>query len=148
MSLRLSSFLGLTEFLPRPGARRITGRERLSRSLVLRDLGALGVRRSRRSSTSSGCHWNPHFAVRLARTRPTYSAIVRPTVPCGTVVITRLATDPQNRAYMEGRVKEGRSKYEVLRTIKRIVAREVYRTLHRGHEQRARGLGALSGVPG
>ena len=58
------------------------------------------------------------------------------------VVITRLATDPQTRAYMEGRVKEGRSKYEVLRAIKRIVAREVYRTLHRGHEQRAPGPGS------
>ena len=44
-----------------------------------------------------------------------------------TIVITRLASDPETQAYMERRVKEGRSKREVIRILKRYVAREVYR---------------------
>ena len=46
-----------------------------------------------------------------------------------TIVITRLASDPETQAYMERRVKEGRSKREVVRILKRYVAREVYRYL-------------------
>jgi transposase len=48
------------------------------------------------------------------------------------VVISRLASDPETQAYMERRVKEGRSKREVIRMLKRYVAREVYRPLPRG----------------
>jgi transposase len=48
------------------------------------------------------------------------------------IVITRLASDPDTQAYMERRVKEGRSKREVVRVLKRYVAREVYRVLPRG----------------
>jgi transposase len=47
------------------------------------------------------------------------------------IVITRLASDPDTQAYMERRVKEGRSKREVVRILKRYVAREVYRYLPR-----------------
>ena len=49
-----------------------------------------------------------------------------------TIVITRLASDPETQAYMERRVKEGRSKREIIRMLKRYVAREVYRHLPRG----------------
>jgi transposase len=49
-----------------------------------------------------------------------------------TIVITRLASDPETQAYMERRLKEGRSKREVIRILKRYVAREVYRFLPRG----------------
>jgi len=49
-----------------------------------------------------------------------------------TIVISRLASDPETQAYMERRLKEGRSKREVIRILKRYVAREVYRTLPRG----------------
>ena len=49
-----------------------------------------------------------------------------------TIVISRLASDPETQAYMERRVKEGRSKREVIRMLKRYVAREVYRHLPRG----------------
>ena len=49
-----------------------------------------------------------------------------------TIVISRLASDPETQAYMERRVKEGRSKREVVRILKRYVAREVYRSLPRG----------------
>jgi len=48
------------------------------------------------------------------------------------IVITRLASDPRTQAYMERRVKDGRSKSEVIRILKRYVAREVYRYLPRG----------------
>ena len=48
------------------------------------------------------------------------------------IVISRLASDPATQAYMERRVKEGRSKREVIRILKRYVAREVYRYLPRG----------------
>lgn len=47
------------------------------------------------------------------------------------IVITRLASDPDTKAYMERRLKEGRSKREVIRVLKRYVAREVYRHLPR-----------------
>jgi len=48
------------------------------------------------------------------------------------IVISRLASDPATQAYMERRVKEGRSKREIIRILKRYVAREVYRHLPRG----------------
>ena len=48
------------------------------------------------------------------------------------IVITRLASDSDTKAYMERRLKEGRSKREVIRVLKRYVAREVYRAIPRG----------------
>jgi transposase len=48
------------------------------------------------------------------------------------IVITRLASDPETQAYMERRVKDGRSKKEAIRMLKRYVAREVYHYLPRG----------------
>jgi len=47
------------------------------------------------------------------------------------IVITRLSSDPRTRAYMARRLAEGRSKPEVIRILKRYVAREVYRHLPR-----------------
>jgi len=47
------------------------------------------------------------------------------------IVITRLASDPETQAYMERRVKDGGSKLEAIRMLKRYVAREVYRYLSR-----------------
>ena len=47
------------------------------------------------------------------------------------IVITRLRNDPRTQAYMERRLKEGRSKKEVIRVLKRYVAREVYAHLPR-----------------
>jgi transposase len=47
------------------------------------------------------------------------------------VVMTRMSTDPRTRAYVERRTKEGRSKKEIMRVLKRYVAREVYRYLPR-----------------
>jgi transposase len=47
------------------------------------------------------------------------------------IVITRLRNDPRTRAYMARRLAEGRSKPEVIRILKRYVAREVYHHLPR-----------------
>ena len=48
------------------------------------------------------------------------------------IVITRLRSDPRTQMYMERRLKEGRSKPEIIRVLKRYVAREVYPHLPRG----------------
>ena len=48
------------------------------------------------------------------------------------IVMVRLSFDPKTKAYLERRVKDGRSKREVIRILKRYVAREVYRHLPRG----------------
>ena len=47
------------------------------------------------------------------------------------IVITRLRNDPRTKAYMARRLGEGRSKPEVIRVLKRYVAREVYHRLPR-----------------
>jgi transposase len=47
------------------------------------------------------------------------------------VVITRLRSDPRTQAYMARRLDEGRSKPEIIRVLKRYVAREVYKQLPR-----------------
>ena len=48
------------------------------------------------------------------------------------IVMVRIAHDPDTKAYFERRVKEGRTKREIIRILKRYVAREVYRNLPRG----------------
>jgi transposase len=45
------------------------------------------------------------------------------------IVITRMSSDIRTRAYVERRTKEGRSKKEIIRVLKRYVAREVYHYL-------------------
>src|SRR6266567_1601718 len=47
------------------------------------------------------------------------------------IVITRLRNGPRTQAYMARRLAEGRSKPEVIRVLKRYVAREVYHRLPR-----------------
>ncbi|WP_239342084.1 IS110 family transposase, partial [Frankia sp. CiP3] len=46
-----------------------------------------------------------------------------------TVVLTRLRWDPATRAYVERRTAEGTSKKEIIRCLKRYVARELYAIL-------------------
>ena len=48
------------------------------------------------------------------------------------IVMVRIAHDPDSQLYFERRVKEGKTKAEVIRILKRYVAREVYRYLPRG----------------
>ena len=47
------------------------------------------------------------------------------------IVMSRLASDPKTQTYMERRVKDGGSKREAIRMLKRYVAREVYHYLPR-----------------
>jgi transposase len=42
------------------------------------------------------------------------------------IVFTRLGSDPATRAYVERRTAEGKSKAEIIRCLKRYVARQVY----------------------
>jgi transposase len=42
------------------------------------------------------------------------------------IVITRMSADPETRAYVERRTKEGKSKREIIRCLKRYVARELF----------------------
>ena len=45
------------------------------------------------------------------------------------IVLTRLGSDAATRACAERRAPEGKSKAEIIRCLKRYVAREVYRQL-------------------
>lgn len=47
------------------------------------------------------------------------------------IVMVRLAFDPRTKRYMDRRLKEGLSKREVIRVLKRYIAREVYKHLPR-----------------
>src|SRR5690348_12781923 len=42
------------------------------------------------------------------------------------IVFTRMGSDPATRAYVERRTKEGKSKAEIIRCLKRYAARQVY----------------------
>jgi transposase len=52
-------------------------------------------------------------------------------------VVTRLRRDTHTRLYLERRTKQGNSKREIIRCLKRYVAREIY-----GQIQRTSALGA------
>jgi transposase len=45
------------------------------------------------------------------------------------IAITRLATDPRTRTYRDRRTKQGMSKKEIIRCLKRYIAREIYELL-------------------
>jgi transposase len=45
------------------------------------------------------------------------------------IVFTRMATDPRTQAYMARRTAEGKTTREIIRCLKRYVAREVYKAL-------------------
>src|SRR5208283_1314786 len=47
------------------------------------------------------------------------------------IVITRMVSDPRTKHYIERRMKEGRTKKEAIRCLKRYVAREVFAQLPR-----------------
>jgi transposase len=48
------------------------------------------------------------------------------------IAMVRIAHDPQTTHYFDRRVKEGRTKRDVIRILQRYIAREVYRYLPRG----------------
>ncbi|MEO3791628.1 IS110 family transposase, partial [Nonomuraea sp. B10E15] len=54
------------------------------------------------------------------------------------IALVRLRWDPRTRAYMERRTQDGLSKKEVIRCLKRYIARELYRVITRtDHEPSA-----------
>jgi transposase len=46
------------------------------------------------------------------------------------VVLSRLRWDPRTKAYVERRTKDGKSKKEIIRCLKRYIAREIYELLN------------------
>ncbi len=48
------------------------------------------------------------------------------------IALVRMRSDPRTRTNVERRIEEGRSKPEIVRMLKRYIAREVYRLLPRG----------------
>lgn len=48
------------------------------------------------------------------------------------VTLSRLRWDPRTRAYMQRRTAEGLSKKEIIRCLKRMIAREIHPVLHAG----------------
>ena len=49
------------------------------------------------------------------------------------IVITRMVSDPRTREYIVRRMKEGQTKKEAIRCLKRYIAREVYNNLPMEH---------------
>ena len=49
------------------------------------------------------------------------------------IVLTRMVCDPRTRDYIDRRMKDGRTKKEAIRCLKRYIAREVYNHLPRAH---------------
>jgi transposase len=47
------------------------------------------------------------------------------------IAITRMSNDPRTRDYVARRLEEGKSKPEIIRMLKRYIAREIYRVLPR-----------------
>jgi len=47
------------------------------------------------------------------------------------IVMTRLRTDPRTQAYYDKRTADGKTRKEIIRALKRYVAREIYKTLIR-----------------
>jgi transposase len=48
-----------------------------------------------------------------------------------TIAMTRLAQDPRTKAYAARRTAEGKTKKEIIRCLKRYIAREIYKALCR-----------------
>jgi transposase len=53
------------------------------------------------------------------------------------IVFTRMACDPRTQAYLARRTAEGKTRKEIMRCLKRYVAREVYKALTGPHQQPA-----------
>ncbi len=45
------------------------------------------------------------------------------------IAICRMSRDMRTQAYVERRTKEGKTKKEIIRCLKRYIAREIYRIL-------------------
>ena len=81
------------------------------------------------------CAVSPRFRLTPAGTPDTCAgtrvAIARPSA-LWRIAMNRIAHDPGTTHYFDRRVKEGRTKRDVIRILQRYIAREVYRYLPRG----------------
>jgi hypothetical protein len=88
-----------------------------------------------------GCRSVPGGMARSAtidpgpHSRPTSSSISRgPAAALYRIVLVRLRHDQQTKDYMARRLKEGKSRKEIIRCLKRFTAREVFAVLPKMHE--------------
>jgi transposase len=51
------------------------------------------------------------------------------------IAIVRMAHCPRTKDYVARRTSEGKSKKEIIRCLKRYIAREIYKTLEKPHER-------------
>jgi hypothetical protein len=58
------------------------------------------------------------------------------------IVLVRLRWDPRTQDYLARRTQEGKTKKEIIRCLKRYVAREVYAVLRTAHHQKTGALAA------
>ncbi|MCK9904747.1 transposase [Frankia sp. Cpl3] len=68
---------------------------------------------------------------KTADTASTAAATARPTPALHRIVITRLRCDPRTRAYQQRRLAEGKTPREIVRCLKRYIAREIYNAIPR-----------------
>ena len=71
----------------------------------------------------------PASSGRTSRHRLNYAGNRQANRALHMIVVVRLRYCPDTKAYMERRLAEGRTKKEVIRCLKRYVARQLFRTL-------------------
>jgi len=81
------------------------------------------------SRTSAAPHRSPPAADTPTDTGSIAAVTVEPTNALYVVVLGRLRYDPRTRAYAERRTHEGLSRPEIIRCLKRYVAREIFNAL-------------------
>jgi transposase len=64
------------------------------------------------------------------------------------VCVVRMGSDRRTKAYAARRTAEGKSKWEIMRCLKRYIAREAYRVLLSSVALRTSPIGATTGVVG
>ncbi len=91
--------------------------------------------RSEQSSFAALCGANPIPASsgKVTRHRLNRGGDRQANAALWRIVLVRMGHDPLTRDYVERRTKEGRTKPEIMRCLKRYVAREVFDLLPREH---------------
>jgi transposase len=64
------------------------------------------------------------------------------------ICVVRMGSDQRTRSYVARRTAEGKSKWEIMRCLKRYIAREVYRVLLSSIVLRTSPIGTTTGVAG
>jgi transposase len=62
------------------------------------------------------------------------------------ICVVRMGSDHRTKAYLARRLVEGKSKWEIMRCLKRYIAREVYRVLFSSVVVRTKPIGTMSRV--